>query len=189
MKLIRKNMFKKYLLLAAFLLQPLISAYAACASNVTITRPDSRYEVVAGATPAGSEIRDKVTKLIWQRCMVGKSWDGTTCTGTALQKTWAQALEIARTATATTATPQTPWRVPNRTEVLSLIERACIPSINETWFPAQGNPSNVANDFIFWTSSSLSDGNSAYDDDVRGGWVSSSGKSGNNLIKLVRSGS
>lgn len=125
-------------------------AHAACNANITLTRPDSRYEVVTGTTVAGSEVKDKTTGLVWQRCVVGMSWNGTTCTGSATGQTWKDALDAARTATATTATPVTSWRLPNVKEVLSLIDRACTsPPINSTWFPATPSTSAMHTSLTF----------------------------------------
>ena len=129
-------------------------AQATCNASIPLTRPDSRYEAVAGATPAGSEVRDKVTGLVWQRCVVGMVWNGTTCTGTASSLTWQNALDAARTATASTAATGSTaaWRVPNHAELYSLAERACYkPAINTTWFPA--TPSDWT-----WSSSPFADG-------------------------------
>ncbi len=122
-----------------------------CPSTIERTRPDSRYEAVSGATPAGSEVRDKVTGLIWKRCLEGATWSGTACTGAASTFTWVNALDRARTATATTASPASAWRLPNRNELLSLAEIACHnPAINSTWFPNQ--PSTSA-----WSASPVED--------------------------------
>lgn len=132
-------------------------AQAACTPNpnIKLTRPDSRYEAVANATPAGSEVRDMVTGLVWQRCLVGMTWDGTTCTGTASTMTWQDALETARTATASSAATGAAavWRVPNLAELVSLADRACAsPAINTTWFPAIPlTPSSLT-----WSSSTYS---------------------------------
>jgi hypothetical protein len=112
-------------------------AHAGCNANVPRTRPDSRYALVALATPVGSEVRDNVTGLVWQRCMFGMVWNGATCTGTASRLAWKDALEAARTATMSTAASATAWRVPNYGELSSLVELACFsPAINPTWFPA-----------------------------------------------------
>jgi hypothetical protein len=114
-------------------------AQATCNANIPLTHPDSRYEAVAGATPTGSEVRDKVTGLIWQRCVQGMSWGGSTCTGTATatSHSWTAALELARAATPSTVPVATAWRVPSHAELYSLAERACYnPAINTTWFPA-----------------------------------------------------
>jgi hypothetical protein len=109
-----------------------------CDANIVRTRPDSHYEAVAGVSPAGSEVRDKLTGLIWQRCVQGMSWSGSTCTGSAGSYTWVQALDRARTATPTSASLSSAWRLPNKKELYSLPERACSsPAINSTWFPAE----------------------------------------------------
>jgi Protein of unknown function (DUF1566) len=121
--------------------------WADCNTHLRPTRPDSRYEVVAGAVPAGSEVRDKVTGLIWQRCVLGMAWQGGTCIGSAGIYGWEEALEAARTAMASAAPGAGRWRLPNVKELASLIETACtLPAINSTWFPA--DPGDFA-----WSSS------------------------------------
>ncbi len=123
-----------------------------CNVKIPLTRPDSRYELVNGTTPAGSEVRDKVTGLIWQRCVVGMSWNGTTCTGTARSLTWQNALDAARTASKGTVSAATAWRVPNHAELYSLAERACSdPAINAKFFPA--TPAASPDDSVTWSSS------------------------------------
>lgn len=113
------------------------TVYAACANNVPRLRPDSRYELVAGATPAGSEVRDKVTGLIWQRCVLGMVWDGATCTGAAATTDWQGALDNARVAVRSSVPDARAWRVPSYSELSSLADRSCSsPAINENWFPA-----------------------------------------------------
>jgi hypothetical protein len=110
------------------------SAWAACHADLALTRPDSRYEAVAGSD--GAEVRDKVTGLIWQRCVLGMSWNGSSCSGTATTYTWTQALDAARTATASPVAGAQAWRLPNHKELFSLAERACSsPALNSRWFP------------------------------------------------------
>ncbi len=171
------------------------AAQAACNANIPLTRPDSRYEAVAAATPPGSEVRDKVTGLVWQRCVVGMVWNGTTCTGTASALKWQAALDAARTTTASTAATgrAATWRAPNIAELFSLADRACYdPAINTTWFPT------TASD-IAWSSSPISV-NMAYGVDFtngfRGtiyidkGFTENGYSSANNehRVRLVRSG-
>jgi len=122
--------------LAAYLLCSLGTSQAVCNPNIPLTRPDSRYELIERVNPIGSEVRDRVTGLIWQRCLVGMVWNGATCTGTASKLTWVSALEVARNASASSIAPSFPWRVPNHAELFSLAERSCYkPAINTTWFP------------------------------------------------------
>jgi hypothetical protein len=160
-------------------------AQAACNPNIPLTRPDSRYEAVAGATPAGSEVRDKVTGLVWQRCVVGMAWNGTACTGTASNLTWQNALDAARTATASTATTgaSATWRVSNHAELYSLAERACYNrAINTTWFPA--TPSGWT-----WSSSpSANDSAAAWGVSFDVGLGNLAYKSSAYRVRLVRSG-
>ncbi len=122
-------------------------AQAVCNDKMPLTRPDSRYDEVTGSS--GAEVRDKVTGLIWQRCVVGMSWNGATCTGTASSLTWQNALDAARTASKSTVLGATAWRAPNYAELRSLSELACLePAINTTWFPA--TPPNET-----WSSSTV----------------------------------
>jgi hypothetical protein len=118
------------LLLALALLLPWAGwAQQQCHPSLPRTRPDSRYEAVAGASPAGSQVRDRVTGLVWQRCAMGMAWNGSNCTGTALEFHWSDALDAGRNVGGG-------WRVPNRVELTSLVEGACRhPAINTTWFP------------------------------------------------------
>ena len=117
-------------------------AQQVCSSSIPLTRPDSRYETVVGASPAGSEVRDKVTGLIWQRCAIGMVWSTTnsTCvptppTTSAQKFKWTDALDVARTTPTSPAAGGRPWRLPNHAELYSLPERACYgPALNTTYF-------------------------------------------------------
>lgn len=130
---------------------PALSAAICNSINIRPTRPDSRYEAVAGTVPAGSEVRDKVTGLVWQRCKLGMTWNGSTCSGNAAGFSWDQALEAARTAAPSNAPEASAWRLPNMKELTSLIETACYgPAINTTWFPFE--PGGEA-----WSSSTKAD--------------------------------
>jgi hypothetical protein len=183
--------FSRWLPRAAALMMAGLSASAiaqqVCNANIPLTRSDSRYEAIPSATPAGSEVRDKITGLIWQRCLLGMSWNGSACTGSFTSRTWTQALDAARTATATTATPATAWRLPNRNELLSLAETACYnPAINATWFP---NVPTTYPGYLAWSASPI-----AVSADFAWVVVFYLGFDGNDLkssglsVRLVRSG-
>jgi Protein of unknown function (DUF1566) len=161
-------------------------AQTSCNANLPLTRPNSRYEVVTGSN--GVEVRDKVTKLIWQRCAVSQSWDGSGCgfAGFANTYTWTQALDAARTAAPSPVVGASTWRVPNYTELLSLAERACggntAQSINTYWFPDTPTAET-------WSSSpAANSANSArlYDFSQHYGYVDA--KSASYYVRLVRSG-
>ena len=115
-----------------------------CENDVPKTGNDSRYEILSN----GSEVRDKKTNLIWQRCSLGQKWDGNTCIGTAQDYSWDEALTII-------GKLGTQYRMPNIKELQSLADYQCMqPAINSNIFPntpaevfwsssAYGNPSNV----------------------------------------------
>ena len=99
--------------------------HAACNKSITRTAPDSRYELFNNNT----EVKDKQTGLIWQRCSLGQVWSGTSCTGNAGLYKLKNALQI-------TKNMGGGWRLPNIKELDSLIEQACYsPSINDVFFP------------------------------------------------------
>lgn len=51
--------------------------------------PEPRFEIINN----GTEVRDNFTKLIWQRCAIGQSWDGSTCTGNPAKLSWLEGLQ------------------------------------------------------------------------------------------------
>ncbi|MGL0931097.1 DUF1566 domain-containing protein [Vibrio vulnificus] len=86
------------------------------------------------------------TGLIWQRCSLGQSWDGTDCTGTATTFTWQQALAAA---TQDALAGFSDWRLPNKKELASIVEYRCYqPAINSQPFP--NTPSA-----LYWSSSPI----------------------------------
>ena len=98
-------------------------AQAACFPDSPLTRPDSRYEA---ANASGSEVRDKETGLVWQRCIHGLQWNGSACTGAAAAQDWATASKNAAEAK---------WRLPTQAELEGLAEKSCAdPALNQTWF-------------------------------------------------------
>lgn len=115
-----------------------MSIYAqSCKFNVIkSTTPNNRFELMG----KGAEVKDTITGLIWQRCSVGQTWDGNTCTGTATQHTWQQALTVAKNL-------ENNYRLPNIKELKSIVERQCYnPAINSQIFP--NTPSGY-----YWSSS------------------------------------
>ena len=111
------------------------SAQAICPADKPLTRPDSRYEEVASSN--GTEVRDTITNLVWRRCMEGAEWNGTACVGEPTAMTWPEAQEVARVAPATSLEGGAVWRLPDDSELFSLIDFACYaPTINSAWFSA-----------------------------------------------------
>ncbi len=83
------------------------------------------------------------TGLIWQACSVGQTWnsDNGTCTGSATSMNYSDAKELT-----SDFAGQTDWRIPNLTELNSLIDlRKNKPAINKSLFPQTSNNN-------FWSS-------------------------------------
>ena len=86
-------------------------------------------------------ITDSTTGLVWDKCSRGQVWDNTTppgtCTGAASTHAWAAALAEATVANTASHRGHADWRLPNRTELESLVKiDASAPAIDGTVFPA-----------------------------------------------------
>lgn len=132
----------------AWLLIASITAFtsqADCRDDITPSTPTSRFTVHDDGT-----VTDTQTGLLWQRCSLGQSWDGNTCTGDAASYTWQVALTAAE---ANEFAGVRNWVLPNIKQLTSIVELACFnPAINSSVFP--NTPSNS-----FWTSSPAADYN------------------------------
>lgn len=65
--------------------------------------------------------RDPKTGLMWDRCSVGQSWNGTTCTGTAIQFNWQDAKDyVAKFTNEQAKGGYTDWRLPTIEELSSI---------------------------------------------------------------------
>ena len=132
-------------------------------------------------------ITDTTTGLVWDKCSRGQVWDNTTppgtCTGTASTHDWAAALAQATAANAASHRGQADWRLPNRTELESLVQiNAVSPAIDGTYFPA--TPSNW-----YWTSTTFGPGPAnAWGVDFNSGDTSAFDKTYTFHVRLVRSG-
>jgi hypothetical protein len=97
-------------------------------SNIAATAPDSRYALNANGT-----VVDKKTGLMWMRCPLGETWSNGICTGSIQHYKWQSALQIAES---TVFAGLSDWRLPNKKELHSIVERRCYnPAINLTAFP------------------------------------------------------
>lgn len=84
-------------------------------------------------SPAGDEVTDTRSNLIWRRCSEGQVWTST-CEGQAVNLDWRARFDWARAVADATGLP---WRLPNVKELQSLVDRsASQPAIDTTVFPA-----------------------------------------------------
>lgn len=120
------------------------------------------------------------TGLIWQRCSLGQSWDGTDCTGTDTTFSWQQALAAGAQ---NTLGGFSDWRLPNRNELVSIVEYRCyFPAINNQQFP---NTSSSG----YWSSSpNAGYSNGAWRVDFNYGYVDGNHKDSSRHVRLVRAG-
>ncbi|MFI3187371.1 MAG: DUF1566 domain-containing protein [Methylococcaceae bacterium] len=87
-------------------------------------------------------VTHKRTGLVWQRCSVGQTWTGSSCSGSADTYTYDEAIALTDSFAG-----RSDWRVPNANELASLVKYdASYPAINSTLFP--NTPTNA-----FWSSS------------------------------------
>ena len=132
-------------------------------------------------------ITDTTTGLVWDKCSRGQVWDNTTppgtCTGTASTHDRAAALAEATAANAASHRGQADWRLPNRTELESLVQiNAVSPAIDGTYFPA--TPST-------WYSTSTTfapDPADAWNVAFNNGYAHANSKTYTDHVRLVRSG-
>ena len=142
---------------------------------------------------ADGTVTHGATGLMWMRCSLGQSWNGSTCTGTAAIATWQGALQLAADINSDGSDADndgqpgfagyTDWRLPNRNELESIVEESCwSPAINAAVFP--GTPSSW-----FWSSSPYAyDSDNAWYVNFNYGYVVANGKIGTHPVRLVRAG-
>ena len=145
-----------------------------CRDDILATAPDSRFQDNGNGT-----VTDLATGLIWKQCAEGLSGAGC-ASGSPATFTWQEALQHAEAAVFAGSDL---WRLPNKNELASLVERRCYgPAINERHFP--NTPS-----FLFWSSSpNASDSSFAWLVNFRYGGVANYFKFFDAYVRLVRAG-
>lgn len=94
--------------------------------------PDSRYTLHSDGS-----VTDNATGLMWQRCSLGQTWDGSTCTGGVSSYTWQGALQQGES---DNFAGYSDWRLPNVAELRSIVAyNRHSPAINRTIFPSTGS--------------------------------------------------
>jgi len=117
---------------AAFILLGGGLAGPALAETCTDTTIPARNPDAVYIDNGDGTVTDTRTQLMWKRCAEGMTWDGATCTGSALTLKWTDALAQAMTAYA----GNNDWRLPNVKELFTLVEECRTgPAINSAVFP------------------------------------------------------
>lgn len=124
-------------------------------------------------------VTDTKTTLIWQKCSVGQTYSGGTCTVSATTATWVNALTTCNILSLAGKT----WRLPSTNELLSIVDmNKASPAIDTAFFPA-----TVASPY--WSSSTYvgapADAWVVY---FNGGNSNSANKTSSNYVRCVSSG-
>ncbi len=168
-------MFIKFCYLLIFTLALASSVMADCNNAIPRTTPDQAFTLYDDGT-----VTHNNTGLMWMRCQLGQTWNGSTCSGTAQTYNWQNALQMAESVS---FAGYNDWRLPNKNELISIVERACYnPAINTTAFP------NTASSGIWSSSQPAFRANSSWGMNFRDGSVDSVYKPGNAHVRLVRGG-
>lgn len=142
--------------------------------SILASTPTNRFTDNADGT-----VTDTTTNLTWKRCSEGQTWNGTTCTGSAIGLPWDSALHEV---TFVVFAGASNWRLPNKNELVSLVERQCFnPAINMSIFPA--TPASY-----YWSSSPYGNSDKAWQVEFDDGRDNFGGKTGYNYVRLVRGG-
>jgi len=123
-----------------------VSAAATCNASISESTPTTQFTINTDGT-----VTDNKTGLMWMRCNLGDSWDGSACDNSAVQFDWENALITAEAynSGADGYGSYSDWRLPNIKELASIAEDACYdPAINETLFLG------TRTDFGYWSASS-----------------------------------
>ena len=131
----------RFFIFLSFIVMSMESNAQNCNDRIKESTPESRFKI------SGGEAIDLKTGLIWSRCPVGQTWNGTTCTGSVIRHTWSEAMTLTSSG----------WRLPNIKELASITETACAdPALNISVFPT----TDLA---YYWSSSpSVSDSDRAW---------------------------
>jgi hypothetical protein len=104
------------------------SAVAVCNNAMQKSTPDQAFTLHYDGT-----VIHNATALMWMRCVLGQTWEGATCTGSAQSYSWSDALQAAN---GYSFAGYSDWRLPNKNELASIVEEACYnPAINTFAFP------------------------------------------------------
>ncbi|MDD5229301.1 MAG: DUF1566 domain-containing protein [Methylococcales bacterium] len=123
-------------------------------------------------------VTHKKTGLSWQRCSVGQTWTGSSCSGTASTMNWSDAV-----AKYENKTDCNQWRLPRIDELNTIAENSTYnPSINSNIFP------NTLSSYFWSTSVDASSPSGAWIVGFSNGYDGSESKINYNAVRLVRGG-
>lgn len=168
---------------AAVLVLSVVCAAASaqtCRNDIMSTAPDTRF-----ADQGDGTVIDFATGLMWKQCV--ESLGGPGCAIVIPPSSgvkgfpWQEALQLAVNAG---FAGYTDWRLPNKNELESLVERQCRdPAINARFFP------NTPTTWVYWTASQFAlEPHFVWHVSFFSGDVKASDKFSFNLVRLVRGG-
>lgn len=125
----------------------MLPSMAACPDGLSASFAADEVILVNNGT-----VFDATTGLMWMRCSIGQHWHNESCVednaGSPQLFMWAEALNEAK---GYAFAGYDDWRLPNKNELESIVDRACFdPAINERVFPntaARGYWTNSPNNF------------------------------------------
>lgn len=147
----------------------MVLTFTGAAQALAADPPNPRYEI------KGGEVYDNITKLTWQRCSVGLTWNGKECRGAIKTLTFAEAQNQANGE----------WRVPSKDELATLIDphRRDFPTIDLDAFP------DLDQQFpTYWSSTPTSDAGRAWDVRFEDGNVTDDVSVRKYAVRLVHKG-
>lgn len=179
-----KNTVKQIIIIVVLSVPGVAYAQTCKPESIPATAPTSQFTDHDNGT-----VTDTKTGLMWKKCAEGQTWDSNTngCAGSDASYTWQNALKQAQTLNTNGGfASYTDWRVPNKNELLSIVEEQCYaPAINLAVFP------NTLFS-VYWSSSPVAyDGYgvwyvSIYDGYVSDGFGFGFNKNSSGGIRLVR---
>lgn len=92
-----------------------------------VAPPVKEWQTIDRYQVKGGLVKDTETKLMWMRCSLGQTWDGSTCTGKALEYTWAETMKQ----NGFNYAGYSNWRVPKIEELKTLVY--CSSGLPKTW--------------------------------------------------------
>ncbi|MBK1695196.1 hypothetical protein CKO09_10655 [Chromatium weissei] len=141
--------------------------------------PQQNQQVIRGRYQILSDgmILDTKTNLHWMRCVLGQSWNGSSCVGAGVKFNW---IEAQNAAIMSHYAGYSDWRLPTIDELKSLVIVGQNPTIDQAAFP--NTPPNW-----FWSSSLVESGSeSAWHLNFSTGRASYDYRYEQNYVRLVR---